>query len=103
MDSIKNITADELNQYPGSMPSLLVGQVLPGDLVHLPFGYIFLEKCVNARSVTLKVAWQAQRKPCLYVLNICSAQVLFLNGVKRSLKYNSFLGGLKRPLNIFCC
>lgn len=40
----------------GSVTTFQLGQILPGDAVFLPFGSIFVEKALNAHSVTLKVA-----------------------------------------------
>ena len=39
----------------GSVTTFQLGQILPGDAVFLPFGSIFVEKALNAHSVTLKV------------------------------------------------
>lgn len=33
-------------------------QIQVGDVVHLPFGCFFVEKAINAASVTIKVPWQ---------------------------------------------
>ena len=55
MQFLKDASPDTVENY--SVPTLAMGQVLMGDVVYLPFAYLFLEKAVNAASYTLKVSW----------------------------------------------
>ena len=40
----------------GSVPSFLVNQVMVGDVMVMPMGYMFVEKAVNSNSICIKVA-----------------------------------------------
>lgn len=55
IDFLKRVTNKDLADCPGSVPSLAVNQVLLGDVVYLPLGYMFLERAVSANSVCIKV------------------------------------------------
>ena len=53
LDFMKNAQPDSFPD--GSVPSFQVGQLLPGDALVLPMATIYLEKAINAHSITLKV------------------------------------------------
>lgn len=54
IEDLKGFTSDGLQ--PGALPSFHVAQVLAGDVMVLPAGFVFLERAVNADSITVKVA-----------------------------------------------
>ena len=54
---LEQLTVASLTKNPTSVPSLLVAQILPGDIVWLPMGYYFLEKAIGADAITFKVRW----------------------------------------------
>ena len=47
---LDQFTTDTLTASPASVPSLLVAQILPGDVVWIPTGYYFLEKAINGEG-----------------------------------------------------
>ena len=49
--------SEQLKASPASVPSLMVAQVLPGDLVWLPMGFYAVERAINEDSITLHAAW----------------------------------------------
>ena len=60
-DSIKSVldflkSANTENLKDGSVPSLVVGRIAVGDLVWMPMAYMFVEKAVNAHSVSIKAS-----------------------------------------------
>ena len=54
LDWLKTVTPDTLPAE--SVPTFAVGQVLMGDLLFTPLAYYFVEKAVNANSISLKVS-----------------------------------------------
>lgn len=56
-------TATPKSLSPGSVPSFQVAQILTGDCLYLPFGFVFLERALNGDSITLKVTWSGSMVP----------------------------------------
>ncbi|CAL1156990.1 unnamed protein product, partial [Cladocopium goreaui] len=52
LQCLKELTPDSLKA--GSLPTFMVNQVTAGDMVFLPFGFIFCEKATNAASITIR-------------------------------------------------
>lgn len=50
----QDTTPTSLAASPASVPSFAVAQILPGDVVCLPFAFYFFERAINQDSITVK-------------------------------------------------
>ena len=73
MDTILNfMRAAEPDALPaGSVPSFQAGQLLPGDALFLPMVAVYLEKAINANSITLKATWSSKGKESRQGSSLC--------------------------------